>query len=51
MALLKLVTMRMTLGDLWDLTFFGKVVAKNGELVNKNIKKEVHQFVEAAYTQ
>lgn len=51
MDLLKLTTMRMTHADRWDLTFFGQVVAKNGELVSKTIKMEVNQFVEAVYTQ
>lgn len=51
MARLKLTTLRMTLGDRWELAFFGPVVAKNGELVSKTIKKEANQFSEATNTQ
>lgn len=50
MALLKLTTLRMTLGDRWDLVFFGPLVAKNGEMVSNTIKKESNQFSEATYT-
>lgn len=39
MALLKLATIRMTLGDRWDLTIFGPLVAKNDERIRKMIKK------------
>lgn len=49
--LLRLDTMRMTLADQWDLTFFGQVVGENGELVGNTIKNEFNQFVEAAYTE
>lgn len=51
MDLLKLTTLRMTLGDRWDLTFFGPIVVKNGETVSKTIKKEAHKFAEATFTQ
>lgn len=50
-ALLKLTTLRMTLGDSLELVFFGPMVVKNGELVNKTIKKEANQFSEATFTQ
>lgn len=51
MELIKLVTMRMTMEDRLYMTFFGPIVANNGESVNKTIKRETNQLIEAAYTQ
>lgn len=51
MDLLKLIKLRMTMGDRWKLDFFGPMVAKNGEVVSKTIKKEANQLSEATYTQ
>lgn len=50
MALLKLTTLRMTLGDRWDLAFFGLLIPKNGEMVRKTIKKEASSFSEESFT-
>lgn len=50
MALLNFTTLRMTLGEMWYLAFFVPLVAKNGEMVSKTIKKEANQFSEAAFT-
>lgn len=50
MALLKFTTLGRTHGDRWELALLGPIVAKNGELVSKTIKKEAKQFSDAKYT-
>lgn len=37
----------MTIGDRWELALFGPIVANNGELVIRTIKKEANQFSES----
>lgn len=51
MALLKLTTLRMTVEDRWELSFFGPMVAKKGEMISKTIKEVTNQLTEATYTQ
>lgn len=51
MALLKLTTLTMSIGDRWELLFFRQIVVKNGELVSKTIKKEEYQLCQATFTQ
>lgn len=50
-ALLKLKTLRMTLGVFYGLSFLGSIIARNYEIVDRTIKKEANQLSEATYTE
>lgn len=49
MALLKLVKMRMTLSNLWDLAYLAHFIIKNGKRTSRDVKRYSLKPEERAY--